>query len=862
MLRDEAPILLRPLPDGSHELCHPLGLRAIASLPAQALVVHAEVTVTHLLESRSEVERDLAARPDGPKIVVRLRGPLGFAGAELGRLAPEVTPAQLDGAVSLLREWSSRAPGRIEAQLEGTFVGLTPWTSLVDLRGHLEGLHRHGLLLDPLAPLPHGPAGGKLAERARQEGLWLASQEDGGVGFRVLDEDVRAIVASIPSASAADRQARLKQALDAAAGVPRGEKKKHLRLLPAPRYDDRRPAQTAHVDLTRACNLSCGFCTARGAEGRAPRQRAVQAITAVRRVAQEGAKTLVIGGAEPTLEWYLADLVALAKSLRFERVVLETNAVALAEPGRAEALARAGLSGARVALNSFDAARADAIGRVPGALAQTLAGVRALLDAGVPVELAVALLPENRGELGRIVAEAASRLPASRAQVERVIARPILNGPSGPLLGVAEAAEELLAGVRAAQAGGLALEVAPGSELPPCVFPDVEAVASVLRLGEGVVAASQAGGGHAWGPLCEGCGAHDVCPGPRRGLEAAVAALGRRLAPGERGVPPSGERERVLRELKSVLYRTGHDGKVHESRVLRINFHCNQACDFCFVSRELPPPEDALLEAELLEVARRGASLSISGGEPTLHPRLPDYLRRTVDLGIAEVQLQTNAIKMSDPAYAAQLATAGLRSAFVSLHGTTAATCDRVTAAPGTFVKTVAGIKNLLASGVAVCVNFVVCVYNAAELAELPDYVARELRPSAAGSGGRVEINFSFVAAGSENVPRDTGLIPRISEVRWALDAALARARALDIPVLGFDSQCGVPACLLPEEVWAAWFVEDLPAEEIDAFAASFKKGDVCASCALTRRCYGLRASYAEMYGTAELRPLPAPATA
>ncbi len=847
--QESAPPLLRALPGGSHELCHPLGLRALAGLPATPIEVRAEVTVLHLLECRGDVERDFFSRASGPRLVLTLRGPLGFASEELARLAPDVTPAQLHAAVSLLRGWTSRAPGRVEARFEASLVGLTPWTSLVDLRGHLEGLHRHQLLLDPLAPLQPGLAGGRLAERATREGLWLA---DGG--FRVLDEDVQAIVSATPGGPARERQARLKEALDALAGVPRGEKRKHLRLLPAPRYDERRPSRTGHVDLTRACNLACGFCTARGPDARAPRQRAAQAIAGVRRVAQEGATTLVLGGAEPTLEWYLTDLVALARGLRFERIVLETNAVALAEPGRAEALARAGLTAARVALNTFDPARADAIGGVPGALACTLAGVRALLDAGVAVELATALLPENRGELARIVAEASARLPPSRARVERVVARPILAGPSGPLLSVPDAARELLEGARAASAGGLALEVAPGGELPPCVFADVGEAASVLRLGEGLVATSRE---HARVPLCEGCGAREVCPGPRRGIEAEVAAAGRPVPAGARGVPPTGERERVLRELRSVMFKTGPDGKVQESRVLRVNFHCNQACDFCFVSRELPPPEDALLEAELLEVARRGASLSISGGEPTLNARLPHYLRRTVELGITPVQLQTNAIKMSDPAYAAELAAAGLRTAFVSLHGTTAATCDRVTAAPGTFVKTVAGIKNLLRAGVVVCLNFVLCVYNAAELADLPDFTARELLSI---PGAHVEINFSFVAAGSENVPRDTGLIPRFTDVAWSLEAALTRARALGLTILGFDSQCGVPACLLPEEVRAAWFVEDLPAEEVDAFAPSFRKGEVCAGCALTQRCYGLRTSYAEMYGTGELVALRPPA--
>jgi len=820
------PTLLRADPGskGVYELCHPLGLRGLAALPGASLEagadLRAEVTALHLLECQADVERELA-RPGGPRLSLALRGPLSFSGDELARLAPGVTLAQIEGAVRLLLGWQSQAPDRLEARLGASFVGLTPWTTRLDLRRHLDGLHRHQLALDPLAPLV---LDGKLAERARSEGLLVGSAP----GFAFEDEDVGPIVAQAQGASGPERQERLRRALDQAAGVPRGEKKKHLRLLPAPRYDERRPARTGQVELTRAPEL------------RPARQRAAEAIAAVRRVARDGARELLLGGSAPVGEWYLDDLVALARSLRFERIVLEADAAALAEPGRAQALARAGLTAARVALDTPD----DAI---------ALAGARALLDAGVAVELAVTLEPSTPGALARIVEEAPRRLPASRARVERVVARHVPG-----TISVAAAAREMLDGARASSRSGLPLAVAPGSALPPCVFADLEAAASVLHLGEGRVEGALDAGSrdHVRIALCEGCGARHVCPGSQPALAAEVLATGRRVPPGAPGVPLTRERERVLRELRSVLFKTGRDGKVEEHRVLRVNFHCNQACDFCFVSRELPPPEDALLQAELAEVARRGASLAISGGEPTLNPRLAEYLARTVELGITDVQLQTNAIKMSDPAYTAELVQAGLRRAFVSLHGISAETSDRVTAAPGTFVRTLAGIRNLTAAGVSVCLNFVLCAYNADELAGLPDFVAREI---GLDPPGRVEINFSFVAAGSENVPRDTGLIPRFSDVAWALEAALARARALGVPLLGFDSQCGVPACFLPEEVRAAWFVEDLPEEEIGAFAGAFRKGEACARCALTRRCYGLRTAYAETYGTGELRAVGEP---
>jgi MoaA/NifB/PqqE/SkfB family radical SAM enzyme len=828
---------------------HPLGLRAVSSLctsTEDGRVVVVDVSVLHLLECQQEVVDYLHA-PHGPKLVVRLRGPLNFSERELARLAPGVTEAQLEAAITLLLRWGRETPGRFAASFEGAFVGLTPWTTIADLREHLDGIRRHGLAVDPLVPLSlQGP----LADRARDEGLIVAAEPR---SFRFRDERVGVLFVQPRPASASDAIERLEQAL-LTLEMPPKPRGKRLRLLPVQPEKGEQKGHIREVALTRECNLVCGFCSTRAPEPRTSRERAARAIAAVRVAASEGGSTLVLSGAEPTLEWYLDDLVTLARSLGFERVVLETNAVALAEPGRAQALADAGVTVARVAINSFDPALADRISGVDGALADTMRGARALLDAGVAVEIAVALLPANRDELARIIEQAVTRLSASKGRVERVVARVVHTGPKlGPPLSIADSAHALLEGARQSIRSGLPLTAAPGGELPPCVFDDLEKASPVLRVSEGVVNHPNSASLYARIPLCDGCGANQVCPGPRRGLERAVAAIARRVPVNAPGLPPTGERKRVLRELLSVVPAVRADGRAEEQRVIRVNFHCNQACDFCFVSRELPPPEDALIEREIAIAAQRGAALSLSGGEPTLNPRLLAYIARATELGITQLDLQTNAIKMSDASYASALASAGLKTAFVSLHGTTPATSDLVTRAPGTFVKTVQGVKNLLAAGVLARLNFVLCGHNSAEFAAWPDFVAREFR----GIGAReVQINFSFAAASTHNVPRDTALLPRFSDVAWALEAALDRADALGIPLLGFDSQCGVPACFLPPRVREAFFAHPLPGTALADFSTAFRKGDACATCALTERCYGVRTAYAEMYGTSELRAI------
>lgn len=844
----------------------------------------------YLLELRAEIEEALAGRFPAP-LGFYLIGFENFSQAELDRFNKGTSAAQIERVLTLMRDWSERFPGRFLVTPTGGFILFTPWTTLEDLRVNASAIKRHGFekyrgqaLLSQLRLYPNLP----LYWLAKRDGLLVDAFEreemsdahrrgyEADHPWRFQDPKVAEVQRRLLEArdrAGADLFEVFEDALDEAAGVARGKKTRPLRMVRAPRDVGRTGPATRNVQLNRACNQSCGFCAYRGAEVEPPRLRAARAIQAVRTAAQQGTRTLVLTGAEPLLEWYLPDLIRLARDLGIPEVVLETNATLLSAHGGPERragapapdfevllrgarlLAEAGLTRAVVAFNAVEAAVSDAITRDPGGHARTAQGIRAFLAAGVPVELAVALLPQNRGALAAIAAEARALFPASAAGVEAIVSRVIPAGPRHPRpIAVREAAAELSAGARAAARSGIPLRAAPGGELPPCVFDEPAAARPVLRLGEVIVERDAANYDRI--QACTSCSARGVCPGAHRTMAAAVAAVARpltgsALAPGVTPVPE--ERARILLEYKSRFFLEAPDGTVRERRIVRVNFHCNQACDFCFVSRELPQVEHELVVKEIREAAERGAVLDLSGGEPTLNPRLPEYIALARELGVPELELQTNAVKMADPQYARALRDAGLRQAFVSLHGTSAAVSDRVTAAPGTFEKTIAGVKNLREVGVAVRLNFVLCGYNVEELAGFPDFVDREIRQKSPGT--MPGVNFSFVAASTDNVPRDAGLIPRFTDVAWALAAAHERAVALGIQMTGFDSKCGVPACYMPRALREEHFARNIPAEEM-ARVTGFTKSEACARCDLDRRCYGIRSSYAEMYGTDELSPI------
>jgi hypothetical protein len=207
------------------------------------------------------------------------------------------------------------------------------------------------------------------------------------------------------------------------------------------------------------------------------------------------------------------------------------------------------------------------------------------------------------------------------------------------------------------------------------------------------------------------------------------------------------------------------------------------------------------------------------------------------------VNLQTNAIRLSDPELARELAEAGLDEAFISLHGSTADISDAVTEAPGTHEKTLLGIDNIYAEGVRVLLNFVICERNREDIVPFVQLVARRW-PEAF-------INISFVAPSTDLVPEEEALIPRYSMVLPHLAAAVREAHDHELSVGGFDSMCGIPLCLVPDSIDVYFHHTDIP-EGYDA--GEFVRTKTCETCALNRKCWGLRRGYLNLYGDSELR--------
>jgi pyruvate-formate lyase-activating enzyme len=110
---------------------------------------------------------------------------------------------------------------------------------------------------------------------------------------------------------------------------------------------------------------------------------------------------------------------------------------------------------------------------------------------------------------------------------------------------------------------------------------------------------------------------------------------------------------------------------------------CNQRCLFC----SNPENQRLVTPAEFREQVRDLAATGhdgvlLTGGEPTLHPQLPELVRVAARAGLA-VRVITNGQETARPGVLEALRRAGLRHLHVSLHSHLARVQDRIARNPG-----------------------------------------------------------------------------------------------------------------------------------------------------------------------------------
>ncbi len=291
--------------------------------------------------------------------------------------------------------------------------------------------------------------------------------------------------------------------------------------------------------------------------------------------------------------------------------------------------------------------------------------------------------------------------------------------------------------------------------------------------------------------------------------------------------------------------------------IIKIHYGCNNRCLFCH-SHGLRHRQGSLdrIQRKIRAALDLGIDqVLLSGGEPTIYT------------GIERVLAQLKAARMSSgfisngrrfayPDFTRQALSAGARFFYISLHSHKAHVHDTLTAAPGSWAQTLAGIRNLvhMAPAASLTVN---CVVTRANLDRLPEMAAF------CKANGIGHLKFSFPE------PKGLTLANRDVLLECMPQAARQVSQAMDAgESVGLKcSYDGLPYCRMPAR--HRMKLDNLESNRIffmsEAFEEEFFRCDesdrtqraACHHCAYFEVCPGIYKGYPRERETPVREPVP-----
>lgn len=571
---------------------------------------------------------------------------------------------------------------------------------------------------------------------------------------------------------------------------------------------------------------------------------------------------LIISGGSPLRHPQFVELAIECRKLGFKRIALESDGASLARRGVATLLGRLGFKEVFVVIGGLRETVHDAVLQDAGTLGAALEGLRRLVahssKGGPLVYLVAPLLRTNVDDLGPLLDWAIGLgglrgFLLSLPEIERVAVE-----RRDVLLPYSTQAEVVARLFRRCQGKNVEYGFTSKRGILPCAADGaLEHFATVFYDRSQFFKHAPRDGQRerfARVDACGECSLSHSCDGVEKPYLDQFGTAEFKSVPLETSM---GWKLRRINRLEDFEYRNispfKNDSPVNPRGLIRINGHCNMSCSFCFVDRTVPDFEVDQLEREIEQMARGGTRhLVLSGGEPTLHPRLPDLFRFARSLGVFDViEMQSNGVKCADIEYARELVDAGLSKVTFSLHSVDPEHSDEITRLPHAFGKTIQSIHNFRQLGVLTQLAHVITKANYKELPQTVRYLRREFP----AEGGHLSICLAIAQGISDLVFQ--WVIPTFTEIKPFVSDALDFCLETGVGFGGMIGQGGYPPCMLDGQMRYYEAVLDKVFKSEDS-SDQFYKSEKCKECSFDPYCLGPRRSYVEHYGDAEIQPFRA----
>lgn len=309
---------------------------------------------------------------------------------------------------------------------------------------------------------------------------------------------------------------------------------------------------------------------------------------------------------------------------------------------------------------------------------------------------------------------------------------------------------------------------------------------------------------------------------------------------------------------------------------------CNNNCSFCmeedregrYVTNSATTDE---VVQKILADNQGCEEVCFTSGEPTVNPRLAQWVKWAKDAKVRRISMMTNGRTLSYEKYAKILIGAGMNRFYVSIHGHTKKLHEALTRTPESYEQTVGGLAMVTKYkryGLELHTSTVVTRQNLPYLLD----IYRFLR----GKGVDQVVFNVMQANGRANTHFDV-LFPRYSEIAAEAKRFIDEQTKAESPVQAFFVD--IPLCAttaLPD--FNRGYVESyvhyeplasgaklLGQDEVAARAdggivgvtrsdlddAQREKRPQCSTCRYDRTCEGVWKNYLKRYGWDELEPVP-----
>lgn len=298
------------------------------------------------------------------------------------------------------------------------------------------------------------------------------------------------------------------------------------------------------------------------------------------------------------------------------------------------------------------------------------------------------------------------------------------------------------------------------------------------------------------------------------------------------------------------------------NNILRLGLACNEKCVFCNVIKNSEEEginittEEAKIKIDKFAIDP-GRELSFTGGEPTIRADLFELINYAKKSGINRIQIQTNALAITKE-YAFRLKKSGLANAFIAFHSHLPHIQDKLTGLPGSWAKTLQGVKNVLQAGLEASINVVINKLNYKTLPEYVSFIAdrfpeiKRISIAVLQPHGRARINIKK-------------LLPKYSDIYPFMKKAMEQAESRGIKL--DNHYCGLPLCFwgindleTSLEFQENRYLRDCSGKErihhrISRIIKDKTQGPPCLECYFRNFCNGVWKEYEELYGWDDVTP-------